>query len=829
MKIILFLLLFASIFESQAQNIIIKGKIIDAVSLDPVPFAAISFKNTSIGKNSEFDGTFIFQISKIPADSLIISCIGFTKKSVFIQKDSLNQELKIYLNPNEIALHEIKVYAGENPAYAIIRNAVASKSSHNNKNLEGYDFKSYNKVEVDINNLNPKLQKLGVTKKINKAVASVGKLTDEAGKILLPSFISESISHYYHRNNPKVSKEIIEKTNISGVGVTDGSLASQFIGTTFQQYNFFDNHLNILNKNFPSPIATDWKLTYEYYLSDSTVIDGKFCYQIDFEPHRKQDLAFNGTIWIEKASWAIAQIDATITKDANMNFVERIKIQQELEPFGQAWFPVKNRILIDVSEISKNTPGMLLKFTNYNYEVNTNKPFNEKFFDKSIEIRPDYHEESKDFWLKNRPELFSEQEMMAYSMIDSIKRIPTIKNLSALANIAATGYTPFVKGVELGHLADIMAVNTLEGLRISPGLRTNYAFSKKWVLSGYVGYGFKDQYWKYGGEIKKIFSRNPWTTLSFKCTKDIEQVGLRAEDISVNPLYSSFLRFGTLMRPYMQDERRIQFQREVSKGIISKIGFRTRSFNPLYDFNYREKPEMADNSPVIKTFNTSEIVTELKFQRDELAIDSENERLSLGTTSSPTITLGAVIGIKNVMHSNFNYQKFTVKYNHIAGFGFIGNLYYRAEAGLILGTIPYPLLKSHLGNESVFLVLNSFNLMNSFEFISDKYLSVRYFHDFQGLLFNKIPIINNLKLRSFTTGRFLIGDLSTHNMQMNPTMAKNGEKSFQSLQGKPYVELGYGISNIFKIFRVEAIHRLTQLEKPNIRKFGVKFSAEITL
>ena len=45
---------------------------------------------------------------------------------------------------------------------------------------------------------------------------------------------------------------------------------------------------------------------------------------------------------------------------------------------------------------------------------------------------------------------------------------------------------------------------------------------------------------------------------------------------------------------------------------------------------------------------------------------------------------------------------------------------------------------------------------------------------------------------------------------------------------KPYVELGYGIENIFRFVRVDFIHRVTYLDKtlyPNAKPFGVKFNA----
>jgi hypothetical protein len=286
------------------------------------------------------------------------------------------------------------------------------------------------------------------------------------------------------------------------------------------------------------------------------------------------------------------------------------------------------------------------------------------------------------------------------------------------------------------------------------------------------------------------------------------------------------MRFGQLMRPFYEVENRFQLQREVKKGIFTIFGFRTRNFNPLYDFSYRERPALGEASPLITKFNTSEFLSELTFARDELAIINDNERLSFGTTKSPTITFRYVFGAKSIFNSDFNYHRLMLKYSHTLNLGYFGKTYYKAEVGGIFGTVPYPLLKSHLGNESVFIVSNSFNLMNNFEFISDRYAFARYTHDFEGLLFNRFPLIKKLKWRTFTTGKFLMGQLSASNQQINPS---SDAIPFSSLGRKPYFELGYGINNIFKIFRVEAIHRLTYTDSPNVRKFGVKFTLELTL
>ncbi|AWV96927.1 DUF5686 and carboxypeptidase-like regulatory domain-containing protein [Arcticibacterium luteifluviistationis] len=831
----LIVLLYFLCFNASGQSFGVKGKILDSVTEDPVPFATVSLKGFAVGTNTDFEGNFTLSFEDLAPDSILVSSMGYDTKTVSLQKDSSglfinNQNLTVKVNPGMIQLAEVVVRGGENPAWRILRKVVDNRDDTNFKKLDGYEHQSYNKVEIDVNKVNPKLDKRKITQKINEAVESVGTLTDDDGEKLLPMFISESISNYYFLNKPRLSKEVILKTNVKGIAVTDGSLTSQLIGSTFQQYNFYDNQISVLQKNFTSPIGNDWKSAYEYYLVDSFEVDhGDYFYEIQFEPKRKQDLVFTGWMWISKDRSALAMIDATITKDANLNFIERIKIQQELEAIDNVYFPTKNRVLVDVSEITSKSPGLLLKFTNYNDSIKINAPRDLSFFKSgAIQLSDDYLETDVDYWQSVRPEPFSQDEKNAYMMIDSIKAVPVVKRISSLIDIASSGHINLTKGIDFGPIVKTFGLNDLEGLRLRLGFRTDIDFSNKWVLKAFTAYGFKDKGWKGGTDVTRIFSKSPWTTLNVGYQRDLEQVGFSPEEIGSSTLYGAAVWFGTLFRPYYQSKANITFQRDISKGVTAKIGFENKTFEPLYNFSFF--PNASDISNAQHNFTTSSINTELTFARDQLSVVSDNDKLDFGTVKSPTVTLAYKLGLKDIMGSDFSYHSFALRYKHKLNFGYFGKTYYRVEAGKIFGDLPYPLLKNHLGNETVISVSNSFNLMNNSEFLSDEYAYARFYHDFEGLFFNRFPLIKKLKLRTFASGKFLIGSLSNTNFSGANQNTEEGFLPIKRLDPSvPYTELSYGISNIFRFLKVEAVHRLTYLEGDNTRKFGVKVAAELSL
>jgi hypothetical protein len=815
-----------------AQQTIIKGKVTDAESGDPIPFVNVYFKGTEIGTTTDFDGYYILK-STSPTDSLIASYIGYIKRAKAFEKGKENQ-INFQLTPELFRLDEFVVYPGENPAFEILRRVVKNKKENDKRKLNAYEYESYNKIELDIDNLSEKFRQKKVMKKIAQVLDSVERIAGEDGRPILPVFISESISEFYYRTDPIRKREKIVKTRITGVGVQDGTLVSQLIGSTFQEYNFYSNYLNILEKEFVSPIADFWKAYYDYSLKDSLYLGDEYVYKIDVWPLHKQDLAFTGTIWISKNDYALKQIDVTITNDANLNFVDKIKIQQELAKTSEgAWLPSKTRVLLDIAEVNNEWAGMLAKFYNSNKNFKVNSPYNLKFYENPLELSEQALIEEKGYWEEHRHDSLTQTEKNVYIMIDSLRNIPVIRSYSEIINIALNGYKPVgkYKTIDLGPYLYTYSNNNIEGHRVRFGGRTNIHFSSKWVFKGYLAYGFRDENFKYGGEGTYIFDRKPWTTFTASYTHDIEQVGLTSEDMGDNPLFYTFSRYGTLSRPFLFTEKSARFQTDLITGITNKFNIRNREYRPLYPFEYFVGPE-PDTSVRKSWFTTTELVAEVKFAKGEIWLQNDNERLTLGSDKAPIVTFRFTKGMKGFLNGDFSYEKYTLNANQYVKLGVLGKTWYNFNLGYIPSKVPYQLLQVHLGNQTPFYNWSAFNLMRYFEFISDTYTSFNYIHRFEGLFFNRIPLIKKLKWRMLTTGSLLYGTLRQENIDLIPTADLNGNlyPTFGSLdRNKPYIELGYGIENIFKFLRVDAIHRINYTDRPGARKFGIFVSAQFRL
>ncbi|GAB3901373.1 DUF5686 family protein [Larkinella knui] len=824
--------LFFPVFAQPSYKI--SGRITDAGTGQGIPFANVAIKGKTVGTTSDENGRYTL-LSSQSGDSLIVSSLGYQNRVYWLSPVSV-QTIDAVLTPSATKLQEVKVYAkGGDPAYRIIREAIRRRDQFDPDQLTAFQYESYSKVEAYVNNFANKRRKGRGPGPMGRLLAKLPAIYDKDGKPAVPVYVSETFSAYYQRSNPHKVKERILKSRASGVGVSDGGVAAQLTGSSFQQYNFYRNYINLLRKDLPSPLGQAWQTIYKFHLIDTVTIGGIVCYQIDFEPKRATELAFSGTTWIDTTRLGLSQIDARIDQRANINFVDEIRIEQEWEDVDDSTqsstvrLPVLTQLLIDTDEPTPNAPGALVRLYVAARNIKVNKPQESKFYEPPLELADDYSEKSPVFWQTIRPEGLSQEELRAFTIVDSVRNVPFMKLLGEVVNLTMVGYYPLGPvHLDVGPLLNSYAYNNVEGHRFRLGLRTNTGFSRRWILGGYLAYGTRDQQLKYGMNIDYVLRKKPYTIVGIQKTYDLERLGTSSENLGGNTIFAAYTRFGTLRRPYMQEFHNTYLKSELGKGITQTISLQNRSFEPLFPFAYQV------NNPEKKTatfYRTTELTLETRFAPGSLMVQSENDRFIVEGTNNPVITFRYQLGLKNLLDGDFSYHRFSLNLQHSFRVGVLGRTRYQVNAGYSPSTIPYPLLYIPLGNETFFRVENSYNLMNFFEFVTDRYVGVMAEHNFEGLFFNRIPAIRRLKWRFLATGAVLMGGVSEANSALIPATNALGQAvlGFQSLSRAPYVEVGYGIDNIFKVFRVDAIHRLTYRDNPNISTFGIKISAWVNL
>jgi hypothetical protein len=822
------LLLLWTITATQAQTKV-SGKVIDGETGEALPFVNVVFTGTRIGMVTDFDGFYSLTTTE-SVDSITVSYIGYEKVIKPVIKGT--QTINFSLFSTAGLLEEAVIRPGVNPAEYIIRAAQKNKKDYNIDKLESYEYSSYNRVQLAIDNISDKFKKRKVFKAMESMFDTISSLSVDSAIPVVPVFVSEAISDYYFKKLPRRTKEVIHATQVKGVGVSDDSYISQVLGSTWQQYNFNQNNLYILDKDFISPISNLSWAYYVFTLMDSMIIDGKKTYMIQVNPKNKRDLVFTGTIWITDETFALKQLSLEITKDANLNFIEKLKIQQEMEEVEPGiYLPRKTRVLIDISEITANTVGMIGLYynANKNFAVNTNRDL--KFYEEKIIIDDEAHQYKDNFWDTARFEKLDQSDLKIFKMVDSLRNQPVIKTYVDLVDLAIDGYKKYEK-IEYGPYAYLAGWNNLEGFRTRMGFRTTPDLFKSTLIQGYGAYGFKDKQWKYGGKVEHVISRKKWTKVGVMTKKDVELIGLTDKDYGTSVLFDNFSTLGS-SQLNRATEYNLYGESEFLKGYVQSISLQHKQYEfenyGTFYFKHYTNPELVPSSPMSSSFKNTSITLEGRLSRKELFIIRRYERVGLGNYKAPVVTLSYSKGFKGILDGSFDYHKASIHVWQFNSLGNLGTFEYNIRIGKTFGTLPYPLLDVIRGNQSYFSSKGAYNMLRFYEFVTDQYISFHYEHQFNGIVFNRMPLIKKLKWREFVNVKGVFGTISDANYNLIPKVDEFGKAvtPIGKFGSVPYMEFGYGIENIFKFLRIDFIHRLTYLDHADAKPFGIKGTAVI--
>ncbi len=821
-----------SITFVQAQQTIITGKVIERSTNEPLPFVTVGLKGTKFGTTTDFEGNFKLTTSAA-ADSLVFTFIGFKTQTVFIQSGKTNN-LLIKLEPTSNTLKETVIRPKENPALRIVNQAVDRRKYNDVNLLDAYECESYNKTDVSLNNISEKMKKNKLLQPLKAMFDTANQMKNEDGKYIIPIFISETQSKYYYNKNINRGKEIILANSLIGFGVKEGSYIVDMLGSSLIQFNFSDNRIRFLAKDFVSPVSSSCHNYYWYTMYDSVMIDGMKCYEVNFKLKRESDLGFNGTMWIADSSFAIRRIYCEISKNANLNFIDRLKIQQEQLPTAAGpWLPMKTRLIVELSRFTDNTTGFVAKMYRSNNNVVVNKIRPETFYDTPIERETVDLEQDSSYWQKVRPEKISATEQRMFNQIDSMKRLPIVKTYTEVIRILTEGYYRLEK-FEIGPYIYMLNFNNVEGIRTRMGLRTTQKFSKKWFFNGYLAYGFKDEKFKYGGGIDYIVNQKHWTTLgvSFKNDNDI----LGVSDPSSTPMQAfgsggnytlATLNMGAALSRINQTiDYRLVWLRQMHRDWTIRMSIQNTYFKPLGDFYFAykiddQKPATVDNLRHTFTYTAARI--DLRFAYKEILIPRGIQRIRLKLATAPVTTLTYMRGIGGFAEGDFSFDRLQLNFNQHITTGIFGNADYNISAGKIFGQLPYPILEVMRGNNSVLYSDNNFSLMNLYEFVADEYIHFWYVQHFEGLIFNRIPVLKKWKLRNYALVKGAYGTLTDENKNVKTAFDLNGRSVLPvyEFKNEPYLEVGYGIENLFRFVTLGAVHRLTYLNNVNVRRWGI--------
>jgi hypothetical protein len=714
--------------------------------------------------------------------------VGYGQQSRQVELSS-NQVVNIVLKTETYQLKTVAIHAGgEDPAYAIIRKAIKKRKTYLNE-VNAYTCDIYIKG----------LQKLLAAPKkflgfdVQKATNEAGLDSNRTGIV----YLSESESKYSFIKPNKVH-EVQVSSKVSG-----RNRAFSFNRASDMAVNFYENFETwdgLSNRPLVSPIADNALFYYNYKWMGISIENGETINKIQVTPKRAHDPCFEGYIYILDDSWRLSALQLYITKKANINLVDTLKVNQQFYPVNNtAWMPATIKFEFTGGLLGFRVGGYYISVYK-NYDLNPS--FEKVNFAEVLRIDKGVSKDSA-YWNQERPIPLTDEEKTDYKNKEklAIKReskvyldsLDKANNKAKLSDILLTGVNTRNRyKKESFHYDGLLGsalYNTVEGFAIDYGVTYSKVIdtvnSRSLVLKGKVRYGFSNHL--FNGTVGAAIPLKQFT-LGINGGSDIVDLNdQQPVSTLVNSLYTLFERQnyqklyqkqfaaaslsgritgGWKMSAAIEWANRKSLQNTTDYSIFSPKNHEFTSNNPL---------NPAENVPLFTENQSFKVVlrTSYDFSNQYETYPSGRRYLP---SKYPTIGLNYTKGIKNVFGSDVDYDLLSADISKSnIDMGFYGKTSFFAGAGKFLNAnkLFYPDFKHFDGNQLLAYTpgINRFLLLDYYNFSTpDKYAEAHLEHNFMGFITNKIPLIRNLKLQEIVDVNYLY----------TPTL-------------KNYTELGFGL------------------------------------
>lgn len=744
-------------------------------------------------------------------------------------------------NIRTIEIDELVVRGGKiryrnrgNPAVELIDSVLAYRDKNRSTNFSSLRYQKYEKIVFSFTNLGERLQSMKLLNKF-KFVFDNLDTTRSPGRAVLPMYIRERLSDYaYDGETGNANETIRGERMVTFEEHMDDQGIGEWLNYLYEEVDIYQNNIQFLTNKFISPISSVAPTFYRYYITDTLISGGERCTRLYFTPRNKADLLFQGYLYITMdGTYAVKRAEIEVNKNINLNWIKESRIVQEFRRSDRGgWILEKNETAIDLGYSKKGLGFFGQRSVSYRDHI-FNEPIPPLNFVKQNARADSVFSRGDDFWERNRHQELSKSERGIYETSDSLNNMPTFRRFVNLMRIVVASYHDFGK-FELGPVSTFYSYNPTEGSRARIGGVTTPKFSKRVNLDGHISYGFGDKQFKYKlGTTISLTDRTiyefPVRSLRFSIQKETKVPGVELYFVHEGSAYLSISR-GIDDKLFYNKTIRAEYFHEFENHFSYRLG---------YNFT-RQKPGGSLDFGTIPSLDIGELSMDLRYAPNEQYYQKKTVRVPI-PNRHPILQFNYTLGNK-LLGGDYNYH--LLRFNASKRFypSVIGYTDAQFETGLVLGTVPFPLLEMHNANQSYIYQATRYNLMNFLEFVSDKYASLFVDHNFNGFILNKIPLIKHLGLREIVTLKILYGGLGENNNPNLNTPAimtqwglmplpkdKDGNPSTFTLDRGPYMEMSIGIGNIFKVLRVDLIRRLTYTTNPNITKWGVRFRFKFDL
>ena len=797
---------------SLAQVYRAEGRVLDAVSREPMAFVHVVVNDDRSGTTTAIDGSFRIQ-SPEPIRTLTFSFVGYVARVVDWGEMAGTQPEghvpEFLLQRSTFLLREVVVEAGENPAETIMRKVVDNRDRNNPEKITSFSYKSYNKFIVDAD--------------LDSADLRTDTSQNDIGRVLEKQylFLMESLTERKYKF-PGRSSETVLANRVSGLK----SPMFTTLANSFQPFSFYRTYISILDKNYLNPVSPGSESKYFFWLEDSLESYGHKVYIISFEPRRRNFDGLKGLLYINTRDYAVEHViaetanlfehlnrvrdarrdernnrvieldhdaeppQATVQKDRTEQGFQPVsivvRIQQKYELLeADTWFPTQLNTDILIGDATQASASVFKGIgRSYLTEIRMEEEIrNREFGRMAVEYHPEANRRDSTYWELYRAEPIGPRGQETYRVLDSLGRSANLDRTVAAIGILATGKIPAGPvDIDLNRLVDF---NFYEYLRLGMGLQTSNRLSRSFRLSGYGAWATGDKAFKYGGSLDLFLTKRNDLTASFLYKRDVEESGGLTFYLDNN-----FLGTERRRRNMIGNMDRIEaFEGALSLYLLKYLDLRAAFGRSVREVttSYRYEAQNPSLEGPQNIFGFAEMKLGLRYAFREQYVEMFGNRVSRGT-AFPRIWLNLTRGL-DALGGDFDYTKTDFKITHSFLLRGFGQPAFTLAAGYARGDLPYPMLYNGNGSYENRLPLEasgSFQVMRMNEFLSDRYVSLYYEH--------KLGLIK-LNPRRSVPEFVLIQNIGFGDLRYPE---RHLDYPFKTLE-KGYYESGLAVRNIYKI------------------------------
>ncbi len=814
--VLLFLLLPFSSFA-----VLVKGRVTDQKGM-PLGFATVYVKGTTQGTVSNNEGYYQLDLA---AGNYTIVCqfMGYEKHSQAVTVVQEKLLVNFTLLPQNMKLKEVTVNSGgEDPAYAIIRKAIAKRETYLNE-VAAQEADVYIKGVLKLLALPEKVMFM----KINLTAEDSAEL----GNGIM--YLCESITHIAEQQPGKYKEDVLsarESGNSNGFGFNSPSMV---------KVNFYENLMRVANvhpRGIVSPISESALHYYKYKLEGSFYEDGQLINKILVTPKRKFEPLFQGGyINIVENSWRIHSVNMILTSESQISYIDTLRIEQVHVPVTTDKWRVKNQVFHMKASIMGISFGgdFVSVYSNYNLQPS----FGKNYFDATmLSYQTGANKKSINYWDSIRPVPLNVEEKDDYVKKDSLEKhrsspayldsMDRLINKFDVSSVIAGDHFYYRKskfGFNTPGIFQMVNFNSVEGINI----RLPLYFSKKYgdvpnnnynelSFAPQARYGISNTHLQTKGTVAYTHNRGRFFKLKFSGGRWVYQYYNENPVNELYNLYYTLVQKNNYLKLYEAWFAKASGEVQIARGLQAgaEVSWQDRrSLDNTNDFSFAKKDkELSPNYPTdllqqpMQSHQALLGTLSLSFNPGQKIIRYPNRNVYI-PSKWPVFTLAYTKGIYGIAGSDVDYDKWKLTIKDNIKLRLLGNSSYQVSVGGFLNRnkVFVPDYTHFYGNQFALAIpyLTGFQLAPYYKYSNTEsfYATLNFEHHFDGLLTNKIPGIRKLNWQLVAgTNAFYVNSKNNYAEvfagieNIAGVLRIDGIAGYQGLTGKPQVGIRIGFS-----------------------------------